>query len=187
MDKTLILASQSPQRLRLLKDYGFSIEVRIPQIDETPQPGESARVLVERLALAKLRDVVDLEETGLAADTVVEFDGEILGKPGSQKKAITMLKDLSGQTHNVVGGIALRHMGQDISGTITTEVTFRDLTNEEIMDYVEVGESLDKAGGYAIQGRGADLISRVEGCHENVIGLSMSAVFELMKFLKVRE
>ena len=78
-------------------------------------------------------------------------------------------------------------MGQDISGTITTEVTFRDLTNEEIMDYVEVGESLDKAGGYAIQGRGADLISRVEGCHENVIGLSMSAVFELMKFLKVRE
>ena len=187
MDKTLILASQSPQRLRLLKDYGFSIEVRIPQIDETPQSRESARVLVERLALAKLRDVVDLEETGLAADTVVEFDGEILGKPGSQKRAIAMLKNLSGRTHNVVSGVALRHMGQDISGTITTEVTFRDLTEEEITDYVEVGESLDKAGAYAIQGRGADLISRVEGCHENVIGLSMSAVFELMKFLKVQE
>ena len=187
MDKTLILASRSPQRLRLLQDYGFTVEVRIPQIDETPRSTESPSVLVERLALEKLRDVVEPLETGLAADTIAVIDNEILGKPGTQKKAIAMLERLSGQTHQIIGGIAFRHDGQDISGVVSTEVTFRDLTNEEVEDYVKTGESLDKAGGYAIQGRGADLISKVHGCQENVIGLSMNAVFELMKFLKTQE
>ncbi|HJP15690.1 MAG TPA: Maf family protein [Acidimicrobiales bacterium] len=187
MDKTLILASQSPQRLRLLQDYGFTIEVRIPQIDETPKSGEFPSALVERLALEKLRDVVEVEETGLAADTVAVIDNEILGKPGTQKRATAMLESLSGRTHQIVGGIAFRHDCQDISGVVSSEVTFRDLTDEEIEDYVKTGEPLDKAGGYAIQGRGADLISRVHGCQENVIGLSMNAVFELMRLLKTHK
>ena len=187
MDKTLVLASQSPQRLRLLQDYGFDVEVRIPQIDETPRPGEFPSALVERLALEKLRDVVESHETGLAADTVAVIDDKILGKPGTQKRAVAMLEYLSGQTHQIIGGIAFRHGGQDISGVLSTEVTFRDLTDEEIKDYVKIGESLDKAGGYAIQGHGADLISKVDGCQENVIGLSMNAVFELMQFLKAQE
>ena len=187
MDKTLILASRSPQRLRLLQDYGFDVEVRVPQIDETPQSGESPSVLVERLALEKLRNVIEPHETGLAADTVAVIDDKILGKPGTQKRAVAMLEYLSGQTHQIISGIAFRHGGQDISGVISTEVTFRDLTDEEIEDYVKIGESLDKAGGYAIQGHGADLISKVNGCQENVIGLSMNAVFELMQFLKTQE
>ena len=93
MDKTLVLASQSPQRLRLLQDYGFDVEVRIPQIDETPRPGESPSALVERLALEKLRDVVESHETGLAADTVAVNDDKILGKPGTQKSCLLYTSD----------------------------------------------------------------------------------------------
>ena len=94
MDKTLILASRSPQRLRLLQDYGFDVEVRVPQIDETPQSGEAPSALVERLALEKLRDVIEPHETGLAADTVAVIDDKILGKPGTQKRAVMMLEYL---------------------------------------------------------------------------------------------
>ena len=179
----LILASGSPRRLDLLRAHGFSPKVRRPDVDETPQPGEDAATLVERLAMAKLASVVDSHETGLAADTVVVLDGEVLGKPGRPDWATDMLLRLSGRTHEVVGGLAVCHGGHTISGVVRTRVTFRELGDDEVDAYVATGEPLDKAGAYAIQGGAAGFVTEVAGCRENVIGLSIPAVLAALKSL----
>ena len=179
----LILASSSPRRLDLLRAHGFSPKVRRPDVDETPQPGEDAATLVERLAMAKLASVVDSHETGLAADTVVVLDGEVLGKPGRPDWATDMLHRLSGRTHEVVGGLAVCHGGHMISGVVRTRVTFRDLGDDEVDAYVATGEPLDKAGAYAIQGGAAGFVTEVAGCLENVVGLSIPAVLAALKSL----
>ena len=139
--------------------------------------------MVERLALAKLRAVVVAGETGLAADTVVVVDGEVLGKPGTPERAGEMLRRLSGRTHQVVGGIAMRRDRYDASGVVRTGVTMRAMTDEEIAAYVATGEPLDKAGGYAIQGGGGDFVTGVDGCRDNVVGLSIGAVLEMLTML----
>ncbi|MDP6491799.1 MAG: nucleoside triphosphate pyrophosphatase [Acidimicrobiales bacterium] len=179
----LILASGSPQRLDLLRAHGFSPKVRRPDVDETPQPGEDPAALVERLAMAKLVAVVDNHETGLAADTVVVLDGEVLGKPGRPDWATDMLRRLSGRTHEVVGGLAVCHGGYTISGVVRTLVTFREFDDDEIDAYVATGEPLDKAGAYAIQGGAAGFVTKVDGCRENVVGLSIPAVLAALKSL----
>ncbi len=142
--------------------------------------------MVQRLALAKLHSVVVRGETGLAADTAVVVDGEVLGKPHTDERAVQMLRLLSGRTHEVLGGIAARHGGHDASGIVTTRVTFRELTDEEIRAYVATGEPLDKAGGYAIQGDAAGFVSSLDGCRDNVVGLSVGAVLELLSVLGAR-
>lgn len=183
MTRQLVLASGSPQRLTLLRGVGFDPEVRVPPVDETPLPDEDPAAMVERLALAKLHSVVVAGETGIAADTAVVVDGRVLGKPGTPDRARSMLMMLSGRTHTVVGGIAVRSGSNDASGVITTRVTFRDLTDEEVNEYVSTGEPLDKAGGYAIQGGGARFVTEVDGCRDNVVGLSIGAVMELLSVL----
>jgi len=133
--------------------------------------------------MAKLASVVDVHETGLAADTVVVFDGEVLGKPGRPDWATDMLHRLSGRTHEVVGGLAVCHGGHMISGVVRTRVTFRDLGDDEVDAYVATGEPLDKAGAYAIQGGAAGFVTEVAGCRENVVGLSIPAVLAALKSL----
>ncbi|MBC8365157.1 MAG: septum formation protein Maf [Actinobacteria bacterium] len=182
----MILASGSPRRLDLLRAHGFSPKVRRPDVDETPRPGEDPAALVERLAMAKLVAVVDSHETGLAADTVVVLDDDILGKPGRPDWATDMLQRLSGRTHEVVGGLAVCHGGYTISGVVRTSVTFRELDGHEIDAYVATGEPLDKAGAYAIQGGAAGFITAVDGCRENVVGLSIPAVLAALKSLGVQ-
>ena len=183
--QSLILASTSPQRLALLQSHGFNPKVRQPNVDETPFPQENADALVERLALAKLTDVVNNHETGLAADTVVAINNEVFGKPLLPARATEMLKLLSGQTHQVFGGLVVSHRGRKVSRVIRTSITFRKVSEDEISTYVKTGEPLDKAGGYAIQGGAAHFVKSIDGCRENVVGLSIPAVLSALNALGI--
>ena len=111
------------------------------------------------------------------------FTHSKVGKPGTPERAGEMLRRLSGRTHQVVGGIAMRRDRYDASGVVRTRVTMRAMTDEEITAYVTTGEPLDKAGGYAIQGGGGDFVTGVDGCRDNVVGLSIGAVLEMLTML----
>ena len=179
----LILASGSPARLALLRAHGFDPKIRRPVVDETPKTGESPAQLVQRLALAKLHSVADLNNTTVAADTVVSLDGNIFGKPIRPDRAVELLTHLSGRTHEVFGGIAIQHAQIELCGVVRTQVTFRDLTPVEIDSYVATGEPLDKAGGYAIQGGAANFVTAINGCRDNVVGLSIEVFLTALRKL----
>lgn len=189
----VILASGSPRRRELLEREGVTFTVRVSEVDETLEPDqladppEAAKKLAERKAGAVVQEVLAGNYLGMAAivgaDTMVVCDGEIFGKPASLSDAKRMLRRLSGTTHEVLTAVsvwmvAARDM-EDVSLGFRTfvdraAVTFRDLTDEEIADYLRKGESFDKAGAYAVQGAGADLVARVEGDLDTVIGLPVT-------------
>ena len=176
----LILASASPRRLDLLRRVDLDPEVRVPDVQETRLPGEDVAAMVERLACAKRDSVAGAGEWVVAADTVVVLDGEALGKPGTPDCATAMLKRLSGRTHEVLSGVAVAGPTGRASTTVRTEVTWRELSDEEVADYVATGEPLDKAGGYGLQGGGEDFVVELEGGRDNVIGLPVTTVLELL-------
>lgn len=179
----LILASGSPQRFSLLVEAGFEPEVRVPEVDESILVGESANSLVERLAVKKLDAVINVGECGVAADTVVSVNDEILGKPGTPEMALEMLQTLSGETHEVVTGVALSGPKGRRSLIVATRVKWRDLTKEEIVTYIQTGEPLDKAGGYGIQGGGKDFVVSFEGSFDNIVGLPVDEVISCLSEL----
>lgn len=191
MKMKLILASSSPRRAEVLRDAGIAFEVRVPQVEEAWRPGEAARTMVARLAEAKARATATQLESGkqdcivIGADTAVELDGEILGKPRDAAHAREMLAALSGRAHHVLTGIFLLRLpdGATRSGVESTSVTFAPLEREEIETYVANGEPLDKAGAYAIQGRAARFIPRIEGCYFNVVGLPLARLHALLREL----
>ena len=181
----LILASQSPRRIELMREAGFDVNVIPADIDETPIPDESPFALVERLAASKAQAVAEAyAQTGeivLAADTIVTVDGEALGKPADDADARAMLRRLSGRTHQVATGVCLlRAAGDDAPAvqdvfSVVTDVTFYDLTDEEIEAYVASGEPADKAGAYGIQGAGGRMLVRgIDGDFYNVVGLPIA-------------
>jgi septum formation protein len=166
-------------------DAGLQFETAVPQADESVRDGESPEQYVKRLAEAKARSisVVDSNALILSADTCIDIEGEILGKPRDEAHARKMLKRLSGKWHEVWGGIALR---DDIVGTVDvrglcTKVKFSKLSDQMIDWYISTGEPMDRAGSYAIQGKGRALVESVDGCYTNVIGLSLPAVFEMLR------
>jgi septum formation protein len=176
----LVLASASPRRRELLRWLVPEYELDAADVDESARPGEEAAGLVARLAAAKGDDVAGRrpEAWVLAADTVVEIDGDVLGKPVDPREAAGMLRRLSGREHRVFTGFTLlaprgraRH-----GGIVESRVLFHELSPRTIEDYVATGEPLDKAGSYAIQGRGAALVARVDGSFTNVIGLPLGEV-----------
>ena len=174
----LILASGSPRRRALLEDLGLTPEVRPADIDETPHPNEPAAAYVERLAVEKGAAVEAAPgDVVLSADTIVVLDGQLLGKPNDGEHAASMLRTLSGRTHEVMTGVAVRHEGTTTSFVETTVVYFAELTDEEIAWYVSTGEPADKAGAYAMQGRGGAFVTAIEGSYDNVIGLPRHALF----------
>ncbi len=179
----LILASGSPQRFSLLVEAGFEPEVRVPEVDESILVGESANSLVERLAVKKLDAVINVGECGVAADTVVSVNDEILGKPGTPEMALEMLQTLSGETHEVITGVALSGPKGRRSLIVATRVKWRDLTKEEIVTYIQTGEPLDKAGGYGIQGGGKDFVVSFEGSFDNIVGLPVDEVISCLSEL----
>jgi septum formation protein len=190
----LILASTSPRRAEILRDAGIAFDVCAPQIDEARRPNEAAEKMVARLAEAKARAAA--ESVGekdramiIGADTAVELDGEIFGKPRDAGDAREMLSYLSGRTHYVVTGIYVLRLpdGATRSAVETTAVTFADLDQNEIDAYVTSGEPFDKAGGYAIQGRAARYIPRIEGCYFNVVGLPLARLYALLGELGWRD
>lgn len=179
----LILASGSPQRFSLLVEAGFEPEVRIPEVDESILVGESANSLVERLAIKKLDAVINVGECGVAADTVVSVNDEILGKPGTPEMALEMLQTLSGETHEVITGVALSGPKGRRSLIVSTRVKWRELTKEEIVTYIKTGEPLDKAGGYGIQGGGKNFVVSFEGSFDNIVGLPVDEVISCLNEL----
>jgi septum formation protein len=178
----LVLASASPRRRELLGQLGLSFEVSAADIDETPHQGEPATAYVLRLAQEKAR-VVAARNPGawvLAADTTVALGDELFGKPRDEAEAREMLGRLSGRTHEVQTGVALAGPTGEHSTVVRTHVTFRPLSAREIAWYAGTGEPLDKAGSYAIQGKGGFLVAAVEGSPTNVIGLPLGETLELL-------
>lgn len=168
----LILASGSPRRRALLEELGLEPVIRPADIDETPLPGEDPKSYVERLAREKAGAVeMSADDLVVAADTIVTIDGEILGKPVDNAHAANMLRRLSGRTHEVMTGVATRDGSGVTSFVEVTTVHFAELSDDEIDWYVSTGEPADKAGAYAIQGRGGAFVEAIEGSHDNVIGL----------------
>ena len=176
----VVLASGSPRRHELLSQIGVPFVVRAPDIDESPAESELPVDYVRRLASAKGAAVqAASDELVLAADTTVEIDGTILGKPQDEADAASMLRQLSGRTHRVHTGVAVRLGGREHVDVCTTLVTFVDLDEATIHWYVSTGEPMGKAGSYAIQGAGAALVSRIDGSVSNVIGLPLDLAIDL--------
>ncbi len=194
MKMKLILASSSSRRAELLRDAGIAFEVRAPHVDEARHSDETAEIMVARLAEAKARVVAELAGEGkpaiiIGADTAVELDGEIFGKPRDAVDAREMLSYLSGRTHFVLTGIFVLRLpdGATRSAVERTAVTFALLDPSEIEAYVTSGEPFDKAGGYAIQGRAGRYIPRIEGCYFNVVGLPLARLHALLSDLGWRD
>jgi septum formation protein len=207
----LVLASASPRRSELLAQAGYSFSVHPAHIPEDPYPGEDPIAYVTRLAREKAEAVYNEimgipsfrlfsgERVGcheplgaqapsaapqvLGADTTVTLDNHILGKPTDPADAVRMLRLLSGRAHRVLTGIALATAEQTLAAAETTIVHFRTLSDEEIAAYIATGEPMDKAGAYAIQGRAARWIPRIEGCYFNVVGLPIALVSSLLASL----
>lgn len=184
----LVLASASPRRAQLLATLGVRFVVAPAALDETPQPKESPAAYVSRLAQAKARATAQATGTGLpvlGADTTVHSGDRLLGKPATVAEGIAMLRHLSGRTHQVCTAIALVQGERVAQALVTTEVTFRELTVAECHAYWRSGEPLDKAGGYALQGLGGALVTRIEGSPSAVIGLPLAETYTLLRAFSV--
>jgi septum formation protein len=180
----LILASASPRRAELLASAGFSFEVAAADVDEAVRPGEDPRAYALRVARDKAEAVwTACRKSGkvvLAADTVVVAGGQILGKPADAGDAARMLKTLSGRVHEVHTAVVLVAESGEVSDVVTTRVRVLPLSDDEIAWYIESGEPEGKAGAYAIQGRAARFIDRIEGSWSNVVGLPIATVHRLL-------
>ncbi|WP_404980633.1 Maf family protein [Carboxydichorda subterranea] len=183
----LVLASTSPRRRQLLAMVGARFEVEVPGADEREYCLEDPERLVMALARAKAESVASRRPRDLVvgADTVVVLDGRILGKPADGREAREMLEALSGRTHEVWTGVALVRREPEACRVEAerTEVTFRSLDPDEVDRYVALGEGMDKAGAYAVQGVGGLFVERIEGCYFNVVGLPLARLHTMLRRL----
>lgn len=179
---TLVLASQSPRRRELLKQIGVSFRALKVAVPEVPEPGESPRAYVCRLAEAKARAgavAVDGVPT-LGADTVVVYEGVILEKPGDKADALRTLGLLSGNRHQVYSAVSICRGDRQATRLSVTDVSFRKLETDEMERYWASGEPRDKAGSYAIQGLGAVFVENLSGSYSGVVGLPLAETRELL-------
>lgn len=181
----LILASASPRRQQLLREAGVAVAVIPSNTAEEAQAGEIPEAYALRVAVEKAADVARRYPGAwvLGADTIVEIDGEILGKPRDETDGERMLRLLSGRTHQVMTAFVLIDgQGQvRTSQVVTSRVTCKPLSEAQIREYLATGEPFDKAGAYAVQGLGAALVERVEGSYTNVIGLPVDEVLAVLR------
>ena len=175
MAEPLILASRSPQRRAILQQLGVEFRVEPPEAEELT--GGDARKIVVENSLRKERSVSGARVLGV--DTAVVLDGRFFGKPRDEDEAETFLRRLSGRGHEVWSGVALRERGSERTATAVTRVRFRLLEQRDIDWYLASGEWRDRAGGYAIQGKGAALVTEIEGDYSNVVGLPIPALVDL--------
>jgi septum formation protein len=171
----LILASRSPQRRAILQQLGVRFDVVIPEVEETAE-GDPRGMVIEN-ALRKARAVHG--ELVLGVDTTVVVDGWSYGKPRDREEAVKTLRTLSGREHEVWSGIALRRDGEERTAAACTRVRFRTVTDDLMRWYLDSGEWRDRAGGYAIQGRGSALVEAVDGDFWNVVGLPVPELLKL--------
>jgi septum formation protein len=183
LPKPLILASQSPRRIQLLRQIGWNPIVMpcdVPEVfDPAKSPMENAKDLALKKALCVAREGKGII---IGADTIVVLDGDMLSKPEDKEDAVRMLMRLSGRTHTVYTGVALAEpSGKVLVDVEATAVTFRRIPEEEIREYVNGGSPLDKAGAYGIQDDyGAVFVTRIEGCYYNVVGLPLAKLYQMM-------
>ena len=180
----IVLASASPRRAELLASAGLRFVVAPSSVVEERHPNEPPEAFVRRLAAAKARDVAATRPDGVVvgADTEVVLDGEVLGKPRDDQDARAMLARLSGRAHDVLSGYEVYDVGarRGEGGVVRTRVEFAALSPAEIDAYVATGEPRGKAGAYAIQGRAAGMIRRIDGSYTNVVGLPLREVLEAL-------
>ncbi|HXZ92955.1 MAG TPA: Maf family protein [Burkholderiales bacterium] len=203
LDRSIYLASRSPRRRELLSQIGVRFHLLLfrarpesePEVNEDVLPGEMPAAYVERVARAKVESgwkrltQRNLPRSPvLAADTTVAIEGRILGKPANRGEAAEMLAALSGGRHEVLTAVAVKYDEQLESALSVTQVRFRPLGAEEIRQYVTTGESDDKAGAYAIQGRAAQFVAEIHGSYSGVMGLPLYETAQLIeKVLSPRE
>lgn len=179
---TLHLASTSPRRRELLASLGLDFDVVPVEVDESPQPGESASAMVVRLAIAKARAAeIDAGGVALGSDTAVVVDDHVLGKPRDEADCLRMLDLLSGRVHQVLTGVALCGPEGPATALSETDVYFREISRDEALAYWQSGEPRDKAGAYAIQGLGGAFVERIEGSYTGVVGLPVFETIELLR------
>jgi septum formation protein len=186
-EKKIVLASQSPRRIELLRSVGLEFEIYPPQFDEKSMPGVTPVDYVKHNASEKAHWVAKHVEYDLiiAADTVVTLDGHIFEKPGGHREAQNMLQQLSDKTHNVITGFCLLTANETILDHESTRVTFYKLSKAEIEMYLNTDEPFDKAGAYGIQGFAALFIRQLEGCYFNVMGFPLGKFYQHLKQLRI--
>ena len=179
----IVLCSGSPRRKSLLESLGVKFTTYKPEINEAHIIGESPEDYVARMSRTKAEagSAKFPDDIVISADTIVVIDGEILGKPSDREDAARMLRKLSGREHEVMTGLTVYSNGAVRSRTVHTSVTFRELTGAEISAYVATGECDDKAGAYAIQGKGSVLITHINGDYYNVMGLPLCELYNILK------
>ena len=181
----IILASASPRRKEILQNTKLNFDIQKSDIEEVILENESPEDIVVRLAYEKAFDVAkrNTDRLVIGADTIVALDNEVLGKPKDQNEAYQMIKRLSNKTHKVITGISLINLKENkiIKDYVVSFVTFKDLSEDSIKDYINTNESLDKAGAYGIQGYGALLVKNIQGDYFNIVGLPISKLSDLLK------
>lgn len=188
MSTKLILASASPRRKELLEQLGLSFSVQPSDVEETLSTPLTPEAVVQELSLRKAKHVAEAVNDALiiGADTVVVCEQEVLGKPDDANEAREMLMKLQGRDHTVISGIVLVEVTNGSIQRIDrqhhrTKVWMLPLNHQQIEWYVQTGEPLDKAGAYGIQGMGACLIEKIEGCYYNVVGMSLSLLHQMVQ------
>lgn len=181
----IILASASPRRKEILENTNVKFKIMASSIEELTLEGESPRQMVMRLAFEKGIDIASRQKSDLviSADTIVVLDNTVLGKPKDEIEARKMITSLSGRTHQVITGISLINLDNNkkIIDYVISNVKFKNLSEEDINDYIRTKESLDKAGAYGIQGYGALLVEEIQGDYFNIVGLPISRLSDLLK------
>lgn len=187
--RQIILASASPRRQELLKNLGLAFEVQVSDVDETLADIVLPAQMVEKLAERKAAAVAAERTQGLiiGADTIVVLENKPLGKPANHEEAVQMLSSLQGRSHEVYTGLAIidAATGQSVVTHQVTAVRFKPLTMEQIKRYVETGEPMDKAGGYAVQGLAAIFIDSIRGCYFSVVGLPVAKLADSLRMFGV--
>ena len=183
--KKIILASKSPRRIELFAKYGIDAESIPAYVDETvpkdiTDPCAIVRYLSEKKAMHVLTNICD-DAIVVAADTLVFCDENILGKPHDKMQAYEMMKMLSGRSHNVISGICVVSKEKKVCESVTTQVTFRELSESEINGYISTKDPYDKAGGYGIQSLAGAFVSEIKGDYYNVVGLPLSRLVSILR------
>ena len=179
----IVLASASPRRKELLQLIGLNPEIIPPDIDEIIRPEEAPAVFLKRVTIAKGIEVYKkkfFSHLLISADTVVMLDDSLIGKPTDREDAFRMLNQLSGQRHEVLTGLALIHQGETSFAISRTRVYFKQLHDQEINFYLDHENFMDKAGAYAIQGRAAVFVERIDGCFFNVMGFPLNLFYRMV-------
>lgn len=179
----IVLASQSPRRKELLEKCGVSFTCDPADIDETMDTRNNLHNEIQNLAYRKAEEVLKRhpEDLVIGSDTIVVLAQEVLGKPKDEEDAFRMLKELQGNTHEVVTGLCFLSKKRKYTDVSVSKVTFAPMSDTEIKDYIATGECMDKAGAYGIQGFGGKYITKIEGDYYTIMGLPLNLVYEELK------